>query len=309
MSFIVRHIFRKLWEYVGRKDRERISKLRLPEGVYYKSFRYIEDGDEMHTLSVYWPEDYRGELPVIIDIHGGGWMYGSKEVNRPFDMALASLGFLVIGLSYRLAPRTHLKGMLEDIVAASNWAYEHRSEFKADFERVFLTGDSAGAHLLSILTALNYSESLRKATGLGPLPFKIRAINLNHGVVYLEESSMRSRGRIVNYFGRKEIIKELYGGTLQRDRELYRLTCDFDTLLDSCPLFPPSHILTSTGDWSFHDQSLKIYGKLIKKGQDVKLVDVEKERHVFNVMYIDSPAGIEANRGITDFFLEHQRGA
>lgn len=305
MSLIERRSYRKMWERIGKSDQERISHLKLPQGVSFRSFRYIEDGDDMHTLSVYWPDGAQGDLPVIIDIHGGGWMYGSKEVNRPVDMALSSLGFIVVGMSYRQAPQVDLKGMMADIAAACRWAYDHRVEFRADFGRAFLTGDSAGGHLVAVTAALEHSERVRNALGLDPLPFHIRAINMNHAVPYVAESHMSSKGKIVNYFGRKELLSELYGRGLKRDRKLFRLTSDFDNLVDSCTSFPPTHILTSTGDRSFHDQSLRVYRKLQERRIESELVDVEGERHVFNVIHMDEPVGIRANKGIADFFLAH----
>lgn len=57
-----------------------------------------------NVLDVYRPRDVQGKLPVIIDVHGGGWVYGDKEVYQYYCMALARRGFAVVNFTYRLAP-------------------------------------------------------------------------------------------------------------------------------------------------------------------------------------------------------------
>ena len=308
MSRIAQRMFQKLWKRVEASDAERLAGLALPRGVTFRTFRYIEDGDPMHTLSIYWPEGHSEELPVIIDIHGGGWMYGSKEVNRPFDLALASLGFAVVGLSYRLCPQTDLKGMLKDIDAACRFAYGKRTELGLDFLQTYLTGDSAGGHLVAVEAALQDSVELRGLVGVEPLPFVIRAINLNHAVPFIEQSDLHSKGRFINALGRREIMRELYGPKLTRDREFTRLTSDFSHLIEGLTRFPPTHIVTSTGDRSFNWQSHAIEEDLKAHGFECELWEVEGERHVFNVAHMDQPIGIRANKRIADFFRLHQGG-
>ena len=308
MSVIARKMFQSLWKRVGVSDAERIAGLTLPRGVTFRTFRYIEDGDPMHTLSIYWPEGHPDDLPVIIDIHGGGWMYGSKEVNRPFDLALASLGFCVVGLSYRLCPQTDLKGMLADIDAACRFAYSKRVELGMNFLQTFLTGDSAGGHLVAVTAALQSSEKLRGMVGVEPLPFTIRAINLNHAVPFIDHSDLHSKGKLLNALGKSEIMRELYGSKLTRDREFARITSDFSQLIASVTSFPPTHIVTSTGDLSFNWQSHATKKVLDQHGYECELWEVANERHVFNVAHMDQPIGIKTNKRIADFFRLHQGG-
>ena len=55
-------------------------------------------------FDAYYPAENDGKLPVIIDIHGGGWMYADKDLNIFYNQYLASRGFLVFSVSYRLVP-------------------------------------------------------------------------------------------------------------------------------------------------------------------------------------------------------------
>ena len=62
-----------------------------PSGVeVWEGLPYEEDGHPMHTLNLYRPAGVYGPLPTVVDIHGGGWMYGDRQLNRNYCMYLAS---------------------------------------------------------------------------------------------------------------------------------------------------------------------------------------------------------------------------
>ena len=66
----------------------------------FTNIPYIDDGTRAHQLDIYIPHDAImlavHNLPVYIDVHGGGFVYGYKELNRNFCIALARRGFAVI---------------------------------------------------------------------------------------------------------------------------------------------------------------------------------------------------------------------
>ena len=97
----------------------------LPDGGYDKETGQCRG----HLLDRYLPHDtvLRGgkSLPAYIDIHGGGFTYGYKELNRNFNVHLADMGFAVFSLNYRPAPQTDLKGQLADIEAGLSWIRAH----------------------------------------------------------------------------------------------------------------------------------------------------------------------------------------
>ena len=61
--------------------------------------------DKWHLLDLYRPKDTEGKLPVLLNIHGGAWVYADKKVYAPYCMYLATQGFAVVNASYRLAPK------------------------------------------------------------------------------------------------------------------------------------------------------------------------------------------------------------
>lgn len=75
-------------------------------------------------------------LPVIVDVHGGGWVYGNKELNEYYCMELAKLGFVVCDINYRLCPVTDLKGQVQDVTAALQWIFDHIHQYGGDSEQI-----------------------------------------------------------------------------------------------------------------------------------------------------------------------------
>jgi acetyl esterase len=116
--------------------------------------------------------------PIVLFLHGGGWMRGSPEVSAPASHGLAvGSGLTVIALSYRLAPEHPYPAALDDVDAAVDWCFAHATELGLDPRCVLLSGASAGANL-AIATALR-----RRDTGR-PLPL---GLALFYGVFQLTD--------------------------------------------------------------------------------------------------------------------------
>lgn len=88
-----------------------------------------------------------GRHPLVVVIHGGGWIGGSVYEAQSYNEALASHGFSVISIGYRLAPAHRFPAQLDDVRAALAWIRANPKRFAADPTRMVLVGRSAGAHL------------------------------------------------------------------------------------------------------------------------------------------------------------------
>lgn len=94
--------------------------------------------------------------PVLIQVHGGAWMTGSKEQQgAPLMGHLAERGWVSVALNYRLSPRSTWPDQIVDVKRAIAWVKEHIVEYGGDPDFVVITGGSAGGHLsaLAALTA------------------------------------------------------------------------------------------------------------------------------------------------------------
>lgn len=134
----------------GESDRRRDAGLCQPEDVIaYRDIVYGKD-PVWQALDVYRPKDAVGKLPVIVNVHGGGWVYGDKKLYSYYCMMLAQAGFAVVNFSYRLAPEHLYPAAIEDVMAAFAWVMDHAKTYGLDTDSLFAAGDSAGAHLLGM---------------------------------------------------------------------------------------------------------------------------------------------------------------
>jgi arylformamidase len=109
--------------------------------------------DPAQKLDIYLPreEGLKG-LPVFVNIHGGGWVYGYKEwlgLNAPPIVAFPAV---YVSVGYRLAPPHPHPAQIEDCLRALAWVHEHIAEHGADAGKIYVGGHSAGAHLAALLT-------------------------------------------------------------------------------------------------------------------------------------------------------------
>jgi acetyl esterase len=113
---------------------------------------YLGSGRRSHLLDVYIPEGKRGPLPVVVYVHGGAFVWCSKETHFSMGQIYARAGFVVFNINYRLAPRHMFPSAMEDVCAALHWVHDNAARFGGDPTRLILAGESAGANLALGLT-------------------------------------------------------------------------------------------------------------------------------------------------------------
>jgi acetyl esterase len=100
---------------------------------------------------LYTPPRGSETLPVLVYLHGGGWVAGSIATHDPFCRLLSeAAGVIIASVEYRLAPEHPHPAALEDALAAVHWAASNAAQWGGDTARLALGGDSAGAHLAAV---------------------------------------------------------------------------------------------------------------------------------------------------------------
>lgn len=164
-------------------DDLRDAGLKTPEDVARWDDLLYGPDPVWQVLDVYRPRDAEGPLPVIVSVHGGGWVYGDKERYQFYCMSLAQRGFAVVNFTYRLAPEYPYPAPLEDTNLVMAWILDHAEEYGFDLEYVFAVGDSAGAHLLGLYAAICTNPDYAAAYDFQvPAGFVPTAIALNCGI-------------------------------------------------------------------------------------------------------------------------------
>ena len=90
-------------------------------------------------------------LPMLVYLHGGGWVAGSVATQDPFCRLLSQAAeIIVVSIEYRLAPEHPYPAAVEDTLTAVQWVVKHAAEWGGDPARLALGGDSAGANLAAV---------------------------------------------------------------------------------------------------------------------------------------------------------------
>ena len=173
----------RLFRYsAGRSDKKRDAAIALPVGVTEcRNISYGPHGTD-NLLDVYYPEGTTGPLPTIVSIHGGGYVYGSKEIYRRYGMDMARRGFAFVNFNYRLAPKWKFPTPLWDTNAVMQWVVKNAVRYHLDPDRLFLVGDSAGAQLASQYAAMWANPEYAAAFRIRLPKIRIRALGLNCGM-------------------------------------------------------------------------------------------------------------------------------
>lgn len=119
-------------------------------------------------LDVYYPEEAAASMPVILWIHGGGYVGGSKDSRQDYAMALADAGYVVANIDYALAPESLYPGPVLQANQALAYMQLHAAEYGGDMGRVFVGGDSAGAQIASQVASLVSNVELAKTMDIQP---------------------------------------------------------------------------------------------------------------------------------------------
>jgi acetyl esterase len=105
-------------------------------------------------LRLYDAREERGPGPVLVFIHGGGWVIGDLETHEPFCIdAAIELDLPVVAVDYRLAPEFPFPAAFEDSLAAARWVASGPPELGREATSLFLSGDSAGGNLAAAVSA------------------------------------------------------------------------------------------------------------------------------------------------------------
>ena len=97
-------------------------------------------------LDLYLPRG-PGIHPTLIQIHGGGWVGGSKEHNSLRFLPYLEMGWAVVNVEYRLGRSALAPAAVEDCLCALRWIIRNAEQYNIDTDRLVVTGYSAGGHL------------------------------------------------------------------------------------------------------------------------------------------------------------------
>ena len=274
----------------SRSDKKRDSLIPLPQGITEcRNIPYGSHG-KSNLLDVYYPAGTKQKLPTIVSIHGGGYVYGSKEIYRRYGMDMARRGFAFVNFNYRLAPKWRFPTPLWDTNAVMEWICANGTRYNLDPDQIFLVGDSAGAQLASQYAAIACNSTYASLFRMEIPAITIRGLGLNCGMYDMVQSAASPRkGISLDYLG----------------RELADNDPRFDVLGAIGKNYPPAFITTACHDF-LRPCAEPMYDFLRSRGIHTEWKcygseDDESTGHVFHVN-IPREEAIRCNDDTASFF-------
>lgn len=270
----------KIHEFIqncAKSDAKRDFGLTTPENITrYDNIAYGSYGDA-NLLDLYRPKDGIGKLPVIVNVHGGGYVYGSKEVYQYYAMSLAQRGFAVVNMNYRLAPEYPFPTALEDVNSAMGWVLQNLETYGFEVDQIFMMGDSAGAQIVSQYALIASNPEYAALFPFEIVKVTLQGVCLNCGMYDLQKFVQDDNTEIrCSYWGKDPSI---HGEFLH----------NFDYINEN---YPPTYIMTSNMDF-LRDCAKPLYELLQKLGvRSIYKLYGDELHKLYHVFHLDIRSNI-----------------
>ncbi|MBV9181886.1 MAG: alpha/beta hydrolase [Acidobacteria bacterium] len=174
-----------------------LFRYRVEANIVYHVANNYQD-----KLDLYRPADASRPTPVVVVIHGGGWVEGTKEERVLEIMPYLEMGFAAVNVEYRLGRVSLAPAAVEDCRCALHWVFANAKRYNLDPGRVVLQGGSAGGHLALMSGML---------TPVAGFDRECRAPTDNYWSDNPGTNKDPRVAAIVNWFGITDVLDELHG--------------------------------------------------------------------------------------------------
>lgn len=201
-------------------DVGKLDLSRLPEEVTEISdISYSDDDQPGHKIDVYVRMDGT-KKPILIDIHGGGFISEDKAMNRLFGNYMAKLGFAVFEINFRIAyPEWTVFDQIEDIDRAVRFVLDNAESYEADRDQLYIAGHSSGGVLAVSEALLCVDPAMRKDYGISERDYNYRGILTDCGLMHFYKSSIAYWGMRKMCFPKGYKNDKRYGYLVFEDNE------------------------------------------------------------------------------------------
>jgi len=275
----------------------------IPSGVKVEeNITFAKVGPREIRLDLYRPEHPAGKLPTVVWIFGGAWAAHARDVQSATGAFLATHGYAVASIDYRVSSEALWPAQIQDCKAAVRWLRANAGRYGLDSGRIGAWGASSGGHLASMLGTTGGVRELEGDEGnpgqssrvhavvdfFGPTDFlQMDAHHLPNGMLHDKASSPESL---------------LVGGPIQENKDKVQRANPITYIAKDCP---PFLILHGEQDLlvPLH-QSVLLYDALCKAGVNATFFKIAGAGH--GGSEFDSPV-VQAM--VLAFFDQYLKGA
>jgi acetyl esterase/lipase len=193
---------------------------KLPDGTkVHSNLEYVPGSHERQRLDLYLPAKADAPLPVIVWVHGGAWMGGSKDGGGS-ALPFVSKGYAVANINYRLSQHAVFPAQVEDCKAAIRWLRANAKTYNLNPERIGVWGASAGGHLVALLGTSGGVEDLEGKGGNADQSSRVQAVVDFFGPTdFLQMDAHAAPGARLKHDSTTSPESRLIGGAIQENVE------------------------------------------------------------------------------------------
>jgi acetyl esterase/lipase len=250
------------------------------------------------------PAHKQRRLPAVIQVHGGGWLSGSRyEQGIPLLNHLAGLGWVGFNIDYRLSPQATWPDHIVDVKHAIAWVRQNAEELGIDPDLICITGGSAGGHLTALAGLTENDPAFQP--GFEDADTSVAAAVPFYGVYDLTDAGGVYYPELADYVFEKIVVKQ----RLADAPEIYKAASPTWRIHPQAPPFMVIHgdrdTLVPVGDARIFVERLRD-----ASSNEVRYVELPGAEHAFDLWPSERTAAIA--EGIGRFLtavVEQRRGA
>ena len=183
-----------------------VNNLNYPSVTVEKDVVYCDENPTVMKADLLYNKDSKkyDKYPVILNIHGGGWIIGDKRNSQGMCLQFADSGVFVVNMNYGMPAKAHpwfdshdpdanhsndylWPYQIKCSFAALQWIIDNAAKYNLDLDNVFVAGDSAGAHLAAVTETACANADYAEALGVKNPGIKLKGGLLFCGFYNLDE--------------------------------------------------------------------------------------------------------------------------
>ena len=270
---------------VGRLDLTRLVK----DVTEINDVSYANDIDPGHKMDVYVKKDGT-KKPILIDIHGGGFISEDKAMTRLWGNYMADLGFVVFEMNFRLAyPEVTVFDQIEDIDKGVRHVLEIADQYEGDRDELYIAGHSSGGVQAFTECMLSASPEMLNDFGLGERDYRYKGLITDCGLMHFYKSS-------IAYWGMRRMI---FPKGYKQDKRYKYLTVAGNEYLTR---LPKTALITNRKD-VLRKMTYYFDEELNKSGVEHRLFDGGKDGHTGIIFYPYKEENLKTMKEIRNYLL------
>jgi prenylcysteine alpha-carboxyl methylesterase len=257
---------------------------------------------QRNLLDIYFPASSDAKLsrdigkqgfPVMVFVSGGAWIIGYKAWGALFGKVLASNGIIVVTPDYRNFPQGSIGDMVEDVDRSMQWVFDNIAQVGGNQNRIFLVGQSAGAHISSLVVL----EQIKKEFKVSKTPAGIKSLKWQASCLrgWIGISGPYNFQALASHLHRRGLYQSVLSEIMEKDLEKHSPT----KLVRSHPVYsdprvlkllPPIYLFHGSEDNCVPDSSsFEFAFALSRRGVDVTPIIYTGKSHTDPIL--EDPIG------------------